>query len=78
MLNICLTISLTIAQLTLFIISSKGEKQNGFDVLYQNLKCGSIAAKEFSEFLRAWYVYIVIELFAHDFPITLYPMSLVR
>lgn len=30
-----------------------GDKQNGFDVLYQNLKCGSTAVKELAEFLRS-------------------------
>lgn len=29
-----------------------GDKQNGFDILYQNLKCGSTSAKELADFLR--------------------------
>ncbi|XP_017491537.1 PREDICTED: F-BAR domain only protein 2-like [Rhagoletis zephyria] len=28
------------------------DKQNGFDILYQNLKCGSTSAKELADFLR--------------------------
>lgn len=30
----------------------QGEKNNGFDVLYHNMKYGLDASKEFSDFLR--------------------------
>lgn len=35
-----------------FVFSFKGEKNNGFDVLYHNMKHGVIASKELAEFLR--------------------------
>lgn len=35
-----------------FFLSFKGEKNNGFDVLYHNMKHGVIASKELAEFLR--------------------------
>lgn len=34
-----------------FSFPTKSDKQNGFDILYQNLKCGSTSAKELQEFL---------------------------
>ena len=30
----------------------QGEKNEGFNVLYQNMKCGTLAAKEVTDFLR--------------------------
>jgi hypothetical protein len=36
--------------------SFQGEKNNGFDVLYHNMKHGLVASKEFAEFLRERYV----------------------
>lgn len=30
----------------------QGEKNEGFNVLYQNMKCGLTAAKELSDYLR--------------------------
>lgn len=39
--------------LFLFFLYVQGDKQNGFDVLYQNLKSGSLAVKEFAELLRS-------------------------
>lgn len=36
----------------LFFLLFKGEKNNGFDVLYHNMKHGVIASKELAEFLR--------------------------
>lgn len=33
-------------------INSQGEKNNGFDVLYHNMKYGLVASKDLSEFLR--------------------------
>lgn len=35
-----------------FLLPFKGEKNNGFDVLYHNMKHGVIASKELAEFLR--------------------------
>lgn len=35
-----------------FVLPFKGEKNNGFDVLYHNMKHGVIASKELAEFLR--------------------------
>jgi len=34
----------------------KGEKNNGFDVLYQNMRYGLDSSKEFVEFLRERFV----------------------
>ena len=48
--------SIDIAINMYFLYTKQGDKQNGFDVLYQNLKCGSTSAKELAEFLRARYV----------------------
>ena len=31
---------------------SQGEKNEGFNVLYQNMKCGTLAAKELTDFFR--------------------------
>ena len=31
---------------------TQGEKNNGFDILYHNMKYGLVASKELSEFLR--------------------------
>ena len=30
----------------------QGEKNEGFNVLYQNMKCGTLAAKELTDFFR--------------------------
>lgn len=35
-----------------FLLLLKGEKNNGFDVLYHNMKHGVLASKELAEFLR--------------------------
>ena len=40
-----------------FCVVVQGEKNNGFDVLYQNMKYGLDASKEFSDFLRERYVF---------------------
>lgn len=39
---------------SMFLLSpvSQGEKNEGFSILYQNMKCGVIAAKELAEYLR--------------------------
>ena len=34
------------------LIFLKGEKNEGFNVLYQNMKCGTLAAKELTDFFR--------------------------
>lgn len=39
-------------EVTVFFLLFKGEKNNGFDVLYHNMKHGVIASKELAEFLR--------------------------
>uniref|UniRef100_A0A8C8F176 F-BAR domain only protein 2 n=1 Tax=Oncorhynchus tshawytscha TaxID=74940 RepID=A0A8C8F176_ONCTS len=36
----------------LFFFSPQGEKNNGFDVLYHNMKHGQISSKELTEFIR--------------------------
>lgn len=34
------------------VFQTQGEKNNGFAVLYQNMKNGQIAAREFADFLK--------------------------
>ena len=34
------------------ISSPQGDKNEGFNVLYQNMKCGTLAAKELTDFFR--------------------------
>lgn len=36
----------------LFVSHLQGEKNNGFDVLYHNMKHGQISSKELTEFIR--------------------------
>lgn len=36
----------------LFVSQLQGEKNNGFDVLYHNMKHGQISSKELTEFIR--------------------------
>ena len=38
--------------LYIFCLFSQGEKNEGFNVLYQNMKCGTLAAKELTDFFR--------------------------
>lgn len=35
-----------------FLTSPQGEKNNGFDVLYHNMKHGQISSKELTDFIR--------------------------
>lgn len=36
----------------MFVSDTQGEKNNGFDVLYHNMKHGQISSKELTEFIR--------------------------
>lgn len=36
----------------------QGEKNNGFDVLYHNMKHGQISTKELADFIRERYVFL--------------------
>ncbi|CAB1318826.1 unnamed protein product [Coregonus sp. 'balchen'] len=47
-----LTMQLTAMQTMRMLIVEKGEKNNGFDVLYHNMKNGQISSKELTEFIR--------------------------
>ena len=50
--------TLQAAEFVGFCVVAQGEKNNGFDVLYQNMKYGLDASKEFSDFLRERYVFL--------------------
>lgn len=39
-------------RLTCLSLETQGEKNNGFDVLYHNMKHGQISSKELTEFIR--------------------------
>lgn len=42
--------------LTICCFLPQGEKNNGFDVLYHNMKHGQISSKELTDFIRERYV----------------------
>ncbi|XP_021930360.1 F-BAR domain only protein 2 isoform X10 [Zootermopsis nevadensis] len=47
-----LTVNGVFSFLLLYVYVIRGEKNNGFDVLYHNMKHGLVASKEFADFLR--------------------------
>lgn len=47
-----------------FLTSPQGEKNNGFDVLYHNMKHGQISSKELTDFIRERWEASVVFLFA--------------
>lgn len=50
-----LIIFLLLLILIVYILIEQGEKLAGYDILYQNFKCGSNSGRELAEFIKTRY-----------------------